>query len=60
MPFKAFARGEPIAEVPTIWRDRVASRSRFRLFRGLPRYLYWYGVALTRGKIFGRGAKWRR
>ncbi|HEY5865631.1 MAG TPA: hypothetical protein VI542_08795 [Candidatus Tectomicrobia bacterium] len=54
---KVFARGEPITEVLTIWRDAVAGRLPFRLFCWLPRYLYWYGVALTRGKIFGWRAK---
>jgi hypothetical protein len=46
---KAFARGEPIAEVPTTWTDRTAGESRFRLFRWLPRYLRWYRLALWRG-----------
>jgi glycosyltransferase involved in cell wall biosynthesis len=44
---KAFVRGEPIAEVPTTWRDRTAGESRFRLRQWLPRYLRWYFYALT-------------
>jgi glycosyltransferase involved in cell wall biosynthesis len=49
---KAFRRGEPIAEVPTHWKDRVAGASRFRLWKWLPAYLRWYRHAL--------GALWRR
>ncbi len=48
---KAFVRGERIGEVPTVWKDRSAGESRFRLFRWLPKYLRWYRYAL-----FGR---WR-
>ena len=44
---KAFRAGLPIAEVPTIWRDRTAGTSRFRLLKWLPRYLRWYSYALT-------------
>jgi hypothetical protein len=49
-----------VSKFNNLGRDRVAGRPRFRLFRGLLRYLYWYGVAITRGKIFGRRARWRR
>ncbi|QDT44650.1 Undecaprenyl-phosphate mannosyltransferase [Gimesia alba] len=43
---KAFIRGEPIAEIPTTWKDRSAGESRFQLFRWLPKYLRWYRYAL--------------
>jgi glycosyltransferase involved in cell wall biosynthesis len=43
---KAFHRGEPIAEVPTTWKDRTAGTSRFRLMKWLPKYLYWYIYAV--------------
>ena len=46
---KAFARGVPIAETPTTWRDRSAGQSNFRLFRWLPSYLKWYRHALWAG-----------
>lgn len=39
---KAFLAGYRIAEVPTVWRDRTAGRSRFRLWSWLPHYLKWY------------------
>lgn len=48
---KAFRAGLPIAEVPTIWRDRTAGTSRFRLLTWLPRYLRWYNYALTGRRI---------
>jgi dolichol-phosphate mannosyltransferase len=50
---KAFLAGYRITEVPTIWRDRVAGQSNFKLWRWLPRYLRWYGLALRKG--LGRG-----
>lgn len=46
---KAFARGVPIAEVPTTWRDRTAGQSGFRLFKWLPNYLRWYHCAFMAG-----------
>jgi len=39
---KAYLLGMRVAEVPTTWRDRTAGQSRFRLWKWLPRYLYWY------------------
>jgi hypothetical protein len=44
---KAYAAGHRIAEVPSIWRDRSAGNSRFRLRAWLPHYLRWYFFALT-------------
>ena len=51
---KAFLAGYRIAEVPTTWRDRERGQSNFKLLRWLPRYLRWYGLALTRGLLRGR------
>lgn len=44
---KAHRRGLRLAEVPTVWRDRTAGRSKFALLRWLPHYLRWflYGLA---------------
>ena len=47
---KATLAGRPIAEVPTIWRDRTSGQSNFKLRKWLPHYLHWYGVAF-RGRI---------
>jgi dolichol-phosphate mannosyltransferase len=42
---KAFLAGYRITELPTVWRDRTAGESRFRLWHWLPRYLHWYFYA---------------
>ena len=47
---KAYVSGGRIAEVPSTWTDRVAGRSRFRLWRWLPHYLRWYFYAF-RGRF---------
>ena len=39
---KAFVGGYRVAEVPSVWTDRTAGQSRFKLWRWLPRYLKWY------------------
>lgn len=44
---KAFAAGRRITEVPSVWRDRSAGQSRFKLRAWLPHYLKWYFFALT-------------
>jgi glycosyltransferase involved in cell wall biosynthesis len=43
---KAFARGRRITEIPSIWRDRSAGQSRFKLRQWLPHYLRWYLYAI--------------
>jgi dolichol-phosphate mannosyltransferase len=48
LTLKAHWRGWRVAEVPTVWRDRTAGQSRFRLFSWLPHYLKWYCQALRR------------
>ena len=35
----------PVAEIPTIWLDRQAGISNFRVAKWIPRYLYWYRFA---------------
>lgn len=37
-----------VAEVPTVWRDRVEGRSNFKVLRWIPRYLRWYRFAFGR------------
>jgi glycosyltransferase involved in cell wall biosynthesis len=39
---KAFRRNLKIVELPTTWHDRTSGKSRFRFWRWLPHYLYWY------------------
>jgi glycosyltransferase involved in cell wall biosynthesis len=48
LTLKAHWRGWRVAEVPTVWHDRTAGASRFRLFAWLPHYLRWYLLALRR------------
>jgi dolichol-phosphate mannosyltransferase len=43
---KAHLKGYKITEVPSIWRDRSAGESRFKLWQWLPKYLRWYRLAL--------------
>lgn len=46
---KAYAAGYRVGEVPSTWRDRSAGESRFKLRAWLPKYLKWYGYALSHG-----------
>ncbi len=54
LTLKAHWRGWRLAEVPTVWHDRTAGQSRFRLFAWLPHYLHWYFLALRRAWFGGR------
>lgn len=44
---KCRAQGGKIVEVPTSWRDRVAGKSNFKLWKWLPNYLRWFFYAFT-------------
>ena len=35
----------PVAEIPSIWRERTTGASNFKLWAWLPRYLHWYRYA---------------
>ena len=52
---KAHVSGCRIVEVPTTWRDRVAGKSNFKLWRWLPKYLKWffYPFAVKVSRILG-------
>jgi glycosyltransferase involved in cell wall biosynthesis len=43
---KTFALGGKIAEVPSVFSDRAAGQSRFRMWKWMPNYLHWYWFAL--------------
>jgi hypothetical protein len=51
----------PVAEIPTIWLDRPAGVSNFRVADWIPKYLRWYrfafGGRLTAEQIRARGSK---
>ncbi len=38
----ALTRKGAVTEVPTTWRDRLNGESKFKLFKWLPFYLYWF------------------
>jgi hypothetical protein len=42
---KARRLRRPVAELPTIWLDRTAGSSQFRMAEWIPRYLRWYRFA---------------
>ena len=43
---KSFLKGYSITEIPSIWRDRVAGKSNFKMRKWLPEYFRWYIYAL--------------
>jgi dolichol-phosphate mannosyltransferase len=57
---KAKRLGKPVAEIPTIWLDRQAGVSNFKIVKWIPGYLRWYrfafGRRLSASQIRGRTA----
>jgi putative flippase GtrA len=47
---KAYLQGGKISETPSIWTDRTAGKSNFKLSAWLPCYLKWYFYAFNRYK----------
>lgn len=51
----------PVAEIPTIWLDRQAGVSNFRVARWIPKYLRWYrfafGPRLSAEELRAKGAR---
>ena len=54
---KAFLNGYRIAEIPSVWRDRTAGTSRFRIMQWLPHYLKWYFFAFQPRRQHSRPAR---
>jgi dolichol-phosphate mannosyltransferase len=58
---KAKRLGRPVAEIPTIWLDRQAGVSNFRVAQWIPSYLRWYrfafGPRLTAEQIRARAPR---
>jgi glycosyltransferase involved in cell wall biosynthesis len=50
---KAHFAGGRVEELPTVWRDRAAGESRFRVVAWMPHYLRWYFWSL-RQRLRGR------
>ncbi len=44
---KATLAGRRVAELPTVWTDRAAGQSNFKLRAWLPHYLHWYRQAFV-------------
>ena len=44
---KAFIQGRKIAELPSVWTDRVAGTSNFKMWTWLPKYIHWYWYAIS-------------
>lgn len=38
----------PVAEIPTIWLERMSGASNFKVIQWIPRYLHWYRFAFGR------------
>jgi dolichol-phosphate mannosyltransferase len=57
---KAKRLGKPVAEIPTIWLDRQAGVSNFKIVKWIPGYLRWYrfafGPRLSASQIRSRAA----
>ena len=45
---KAYLQNKIISEVPTIWTDRQAGKSNFKIMKWLPSYLKWYFKGYTK------------
>ena len=52
IPLKAYFRGARISEVPTVWKEREAGKSHFKLFKMGSRYVPLYLWAIWRGIWF--------
>lgn len=39
---KAHLSGYKITEIPSTWKERSLGQSKFKLFKWLPKYIYWY------------------
>jgi glycosyltransferase involved in cell wall biosynthesis len=42
LTIKAYVYGMKVAEIPTVWRNRVTGKSKFKMLKWLPEYLRWY------------------
>jgi len=54
---KSFLKGYRITEVPSIWKDRRAGESRFKLWKWLPNYLHWYFYLITNSLTIRKKSK---
>lgn len=50
---KAYFMGFRVTEIPCTWLDRKEGKSRFKVFRWMPKYLRWYFYAIREGLLKG-------
>ena len=55
---KAYLKGYKITELPSVWQDRTAGESRFKIAQWLPKYIRWYLLALQ-GRFKKKGGNER-
>lgn len=48
---KAHFMGFKITETPSTWKERSFGKSKFKLFKWLPRYIYWYSWGIAQRLI---------
>jgi len=48
LTIKAYVHGMMVVETPSIWMDRVAGKSNFKMWRWLPKYLHWYFYGIVK------------
>lgn len=48
---KAHFMGFKITETPSTWKERSSGKSKFKLFKWLPGYIYWYSWGITQRLI---------
>ncbi len=57
LTLKAYLAGMRVTEVPSVWTDRAAGKSNFKLVKWLPKYLRWYFTLLAGGLRKGRTSR---
>ncbi len=56
---KAFRAGYKIVELPTVWLDRPAGKSNFKVFKWLPKYIMTYLIIIKKNKFVNSAIIWR-
>jgi glycosyltransferase involved in cell wall biosynthesis len=59
LTLKAYLAGMRVTEVPSVWTDRAAGKSNFKLLKWLPKYLRWYFTLIYAGAL-RKGRRSRR
>jgi dolichol-phosphate mannosyltransferase len=51
LTLKAYLAGMRVTEVPSVWTDRAAGKSNFKLWKWLPKYVRWYFTLIYAGAL---------